>query len=119
MSRCAADIERVSGVSHQETVTLRRNTTGAPPESFAILPLEPETVEWIVRRILPRVGIHHRVWHVCIEKEGTLQFAAFDNFEFPFVGDAVPEVLLKDLVERGVLKSYRGAENGAVVLAEG
>ena len=118
LSRCAADIERVPGMSRQGTATLRRNTL-VPQGDFAILPIEPTTQERIICRILPRVGVHCRVWHVCLQKDDALQFAAFDTFQYSYAGDAIPEELLKTLVDRGVLRSYQRVENGAAALPEG
>ena len=73
---------------------LKKNTLAAIGivHDFIVVPIEPDTVEAIARGILPRVGIAHHVWHIGIEKQGTLQFITFDNFDSAsIVGDALPE----------------------------
>src|SRR5271166_5453271 len=66
------------GASSEETPILRRNTL-QPRLDFIIVPLEPHTPETIVRALGGSISTR-RVIHVLIERNGRLEFAAYDSF---------------------------------------
>ena len=104
------DISGFELVSHDETPALRRAAAG-PPESFIVLPLETETIRPILDVILPKARIVHAVTHVQIEKDGLLEFGAYDNFhpECIVVGLAVLDTKLNELLTNGVLRAVHPA----------
>jgi len=91
------------GASAQETKTLKRNTRW-PVQDFVVLPLEQGMGQGIVSAL--GGAVPKRVLHVQIEKNGTLQFGAYDNFhpECIYFGPATSGKLLDALVLEGVLK---------------
>lgn len=105
LSRCREDLTAIRGASGQETTILKMNTL-SPAHDFIVLPLETDTLDAIATGILPRIGIARHVWHIQMEKQGALQFAAYDNFDTASVGELIPEVLLAELVQRQALRSY-------------
>lgn len=68
-------------------MALKRNTL-RPKQDFVIVLLEPSTVE----KIIPAIGgsVPKAILHIQIEKNGVLQFGAYDNFypECIFFGSA-------------------------------
>ena len=109
LSECR--LGEIAGATDQETSVLKRNTLW-PRRDFVVVPLEADTVRPIMDRVLPQGRIVHDVIHVQIEKNGKLEFGAYDNFhpECIGVGPAVPETLLQELQCRGVLRSYKLAK---------
>jgi hypothetical protein len=110
LSKAQGEIESIPGRSGQETAILRRQTL-VPVLDFVVLPLEPNTTEIILRRIVPRVGIVRNVIHLQIVKEGELQLGAYDNFhpDCVVIGPGVPEEYLETLVQSGLLYNYEPA----------
>jgi hypothetical protein len=106
LSRCEFPPELHRSV--EETATLRRGTI-APVQDFVVLPLEQETIRPILDTVLPDSRFMNDVIHVQIEKGGTLQFWAYDNFHPDCVGCGpdVPRQLLEQLRLSGVLRSYQ------------
>ncbi|MGO8745563.1 MAG: hypothetical protein ACLQNE_06200 [Thermoguttaceae bacterium] len=100
------DLDSVSGASTEETLSLKRATL-APRLDFIVLPLNNDSVRALISRALPAGGIVKRVIHIQIEKQGTLQFAAYDNFhpECIVVGPAVPKATLDELLSKRILKT--------------
>jgi hypothetical protein len=98
---------RLSGATQEETAVLKRNTIW-PKQDFVVVPLEPSTVRTIVVAIGGTVP--NAIIHVQIEKDGVLQFGAYDNFhpETIFFGEA-----LKPLVDSLVSKNTLGRYNNA------
>jgi len=105
LSRCVfpPELDR----SESETAILRRQTI-APVQDFVLLRLEPETIQPILGTVLPESRFMKHVIHIQIEKDGVLQFAAYDNFHRDCVecGPGVPRELLERLRLSGVLRSY-------------
>jgi hypothetical protein len=95
------------GGSSEETEVLKRNTL-APRQDFIVLPLKPDTVEPILKVVLRDYRFQNRIVHIQIEREGRLEFGAYDNFDpdgvVCFCG--VPDALLDRLMTNGVLASY-------------
>ncbi len=98
------------GASSEPTDALKRNTLW-PKQDFVIAPLEPSSGKKIYAAlggVVPRT-----VRHVQIEKDGVLQFGAYDNFhpECIFFGSAVTSQLLESLVSNHILQPL--TESGA------
>jgi len=94
-----------SGASQEETFALKRNTL-QPKQDFVFLPLEPS----MSKTILSSIGgtIPSAIIHIQIEKNGLLQFAAYDNFHPQCIvfGTGVKPVVLESLVCQGIMRPY-------------
>jgi hypothetical protein len=103
------DLMKIEGVVFEETEVLRRGTI-APRLDFLVLPLTRHTLQAIERAILSRISFHSTegIVHVQIERDGTMAFAAYDNFSesCTWVYSTFPVALLDELVVRKVLVSY-------------
>lgn len=93
-------------VSSQPTDILKRNTLW-PKQDFVVVPLEPSST----RRIYAAIGgsVPKNVLHIQIEKNGVLQFGAYDNFhpQCIFFGSAVRQELVESLISKGVLQPLK------------
>jgi hypothetical protein len=91
------------GASQMETSVLKRSTLW-PQQDFVVVLLEPS----IISQIFAKIGgtIPRSVLHIQIEKEGRLEFGAYDNFnpESMFFGSAIREAFLESLVSEGFLR---------------
>jgi len=98
----ALRLSGLPGASFQPTSTLKRNTL-QPEQDFLVLPLEAASG----KKIYAALGgiIPKTVLHVQVEKNGTLQFGAYDRFhpECIFFGTAIRQELIDLLVSGGVL----------------
>ena len=94
-----------SGASQEETFALKRNTL-QPKQDFVVLPLEPSMSKTIVSSI--GGTIPSAIIHIQIEKNGLLQFAAYDNFHPQCIvfGTGVKPVVLESLVCQGIMRPY-------------
>lgn len=83
-----------------------------PERDFWILPVEPDTVDAIAVKLLPRIGLRQRVWHVQMEKEGRRVFAAHDGFDRDgvWVAGQVAGEFITSLVKTGAIRGYRKSE---------
>jgi hypothetical protein len=74
-----------------------------------VLPLEMETEAHILSELLTDNRFLDDIAAIQIVRNGEVLFLAGDHFdpECVSVGDSVPEDFLKELVQRGVLKSYK------------
>lgn len=70
-------LRELIGASGQETAALKRNTLW-PEQDFIIVLLEPTTVRTVLSAI--RGNVPRKILHIQIEKNGVLEFAAYDNF---------------------------------------
>ncbi len=105
------NFERFPGASFEETSILKRNTTW-PRQDFAILPLEPSTIHPIIAAIggtIPR-----DVRHIQIEKDGRLEFAAWDKFhrETIYLGEALSAEFIDSIVSAGLLHKLEASPAG-------
>ena len=101
------DIVAMPGTQFDEIGILKRNTIW-PRQDFAILPVEPETVDYLVRKILHRIGLKRRVIHILVAKKGQLQLESYDNFDGEIrVGSAVPRDVMQRLLDDRVIRSFR------------
>ena len=95
-----------SGASQEETFALKRNTL-QPKQDFVFLPLEPSMT------ILSSIGktIPGAIIHIQIEKNGLLQFAAYDNFHPQCIvfGTGVKPAVLESLVSQGIMEALHEA----------
>ena len=94
------------GVSDKETAILKRNTIW-PRQDFLVIPLETSMGQKILSAISGAVP--QRIIHIQIEKDGVLQFGAYDNFypECLFFGPAFNQEFVESLVSQGILKPVR------------
>lgn len=100
-------------VSSEVPPSLSRHTTWSfPKERVLVVPLESGTIEQVCSVLLPSVfrgadgGVSNDVTHVQIEREGRLEFGAYDWFEFAWVSRRTDERILDDLREDGVIGGY-------------
>ena len=79
-----------------------------------VLPLNNHTINPILKEILPQGRIVHKIGAIQIEKDGQIEFIAGDNFhrECVSVGEDVPERLLQDLFDSGILRGYYSVKLG-------
>jgi hypothetical protein len=93
--------------SAEETAILRRNTIH-PRQDFVIISLETATIDQILDTVLPEDKFVKEVTHIQIERDGTLQFGAYDNFHPECVMSiGVPHLRLDQLRSSGALRSYQ------------
>ncbi len=90
-----------------ETPALRRQTL-VPQQDFVVLPLEPENIRPILDVVLPDRRFMEDIIHIQIEKHGSLQFGAYDNFhpECVVCCAGIGQDLLDHLKQNGVLRSW-------------
>jgi hypothetical protein len=102
------NLDKFPGVSDKETAILKRNTI-APREDFRVIPLETSMGHKLLSAISGAVP--KRIIHRQIEKDGILQFGAYDNFhpECISFGPALNQEFLDSLVSQGILKPFRTA----------
>jgi hypothetical protein len=100
------DLDRIPGVSDKETAILKRNTIG-PRQDFRVIPLESSMGHKLLSAISGAVP--KRIIHIQIERDGVLQFGAYDNFdpECLFFGPALNQEFLDSLVRQEILKPVR------------
>jgi len=100
----------IPGASECETEALKRNTLW-PTQDFLVLPFEPS----MGRAILSAIGgtVPGSIIHVQVEKEGVLQFGAYDNFhpESIYFGGGVRQEFLESMLCQGLLKSIQKPED--------
>jgi hypothetical protein len=98
-------LSNIPGASGQPTTALRRSTVW-PKQDFAIVPLEPS----MERKIIAAIGgtVPAAIIHIQIEKDGQLQFGAYDNFhqECIYFGNAVKEAVIQSLVSQNIMRPY-------------
>jgi hypothetical protein len=94
----------IPGASETETAALKRNTLW-PKQDFIVLALEPS----MGKAILSAIGgtVPRSIIHVQIEKEGVLEFGAYDNFhpECIYFRSGVRREFLESMMSQGLLKS--------------
>lgn len=100
------NLDKFPGVSDNETAVLKRNTIW-PKQDFLVIPLESSMGQKFLSAMSGAVP--QRIIHLQIEKDGVLQFGAYDNFypECLFFGPAFNQEFLDSLVIRGILKPVR------------
>jgi hypothetical protein len=94
------------GASQIENRVLKRNTLW-PKQEFVVMPLEPSTIPAIFTGIggtIPR-----SVLHIQIEKDGQIEFGAYDNFnpESIVFGSAITKAFIEALTSEGILKPVK------------
>jgi hypothetical protein len=110
LSKCRFPEELV--VSHEEVGVLQRNTA-YPPQDFVVLRLTPESITPIFEQITA-AGLTRAIVHVQIERNGALEFGAYDNFhpECTVTYPRVSATLLDELKTKGVLRNFSVASAG-------
>lgn len=93
-------------VSREETPILKRNTTW-PKQDYVVLRLTPETIAPIFKQVMA-AGLKRAIFHVQIERNGTLELGAYDNFHHECVvtGPGISAVLLEELKKTRVLHDF-------------
>ena len=106
LSRC--DFSRVRPFSPARIPEVKRETDPSEGEQV-VLPLEMETQANILSQVLTDNRFLDDIAAIQIVRDGEVLFLAGDHFDIECVsvGSSVPEDFLKELVQRGVLKSYR------------
>jgi hypothetical protein len=93
------------GASVEPTAALTRSTLW-PRQDFVIVPLESA----MGPKIIAAIGgtVPGAIIHIKIEKDGQLQFAAYDNFhpECIHFGSAIKEGAIQLLVSKNIMKPY-------------
>src|SRR5262245_43183850 len=107
LSSCRFPDELV--VARDETSVLKRGTL-VPRQDFAVLRLTPETIEPIFEQVMT-AGLRRAIIHVQIERNGTLELGAYDNFhpECVVTGPGVSPELLDELMKKHVLREFERA----------
>jgi hypothetical protein len=101
----------VPGASEEPTAALKRNTMW-PKQDFVAVPLESSMSEKIIAAIggtVPAVVIH-----IQIEKDGRLEFGAYDNFDPQsiYFGGAVKDAVIESLVSQDIIRPHtKGTAN--------
>lgn len=107
------DLVRIDGIHFEETQVLRRGTL-QPQFDFLVLPLTSASLPIIEKAIHSKIGLsgHAGIVHVQIEIRGEVAFAAYDNFheDCVFAYRPVSETLLRELVEKQVLYSFKPSQ---------
>lgn len=101
----ALRLSSITGASQEETGALKRNTLW-PKQDFIVLPLEPSMSKTIVAALGGTVP--SAIIHIQIEKGGTLQFGAYDNFHPRCIvfNPALERAILESLVSDGIMRPY-------------
>jgi hypothetical protein len=98
-------LSSIPGASGEPTVALKRNTLW-PEQDFVVVPLEPS----MGQKIIAAIGgtVPGAIIHVQIEKDGQLQFGAYDNFhpQCIFFGTGVKQAVLESLVSQSIIRPY-------------
>jgi hypothetical protein len=101
----ALRLSSIPGASKEETQALKRNTI-SPKQDFIVLPLESSTSKAIVSAI--GGTIPNTIIHIQIEKGGSIQFAAYDNFHPQCIvfHPAMDKAILESLVSEDIMRPY-------------
>jgi hypothetical protein len=95
----------IPGASGEPTAALKRNTLW-PKQDFVVVPLEAS----MGKKIIAAIGgtVPGAIIHVQIEKDGQLQFGAYDNFhpQCIFFGTGVKQAFLESLVSQGIVRPH-------------
>lgn len=98
-------LQHLPDASNDPTEALKRNTLW-PKQDFIIVPLEPS----MSKNILAAIGgtVPKSIIHIQIEKNGVLEFGAYDNFhpESIYLGKALDQGIIDSLVAEGIIRSY-------------
>lgn len=95
----------MTGACQEPSATLRRNTSW-PKQDFVIVPLEP----YMGKKIISAIGgsVPKAIIHVQIEKDGLLQFGAYDNFQPECIhfGAAIKQGTMESLISEGIIRPF-------------
>jgi hypothetical protein len=99
-------LDKFPGASDKETPVLKRNTIW-PKQGFLVVPLESS----MGQKLLSTIGgaIPQGIIHIQIEKDGVLQFGAYDDFDPECLswGPAFDQEFVESLVSQGILMLNR------------
>jgi hypothetical protein len=104
LSQCRFSDDLV--ISREEVGLLKRHTL-APSQDFVVLRLTSETIVPIYRQVMA-AGLKHAIIHVQIERNGVLEFGAYDNFHPNCVmtGPAIGVEVLEDLKSENAVRDF-------------
>jgi hypothetical protein len=97
------NLRSFEGASELETAVLKRNTIW-PRQDFLIFPLKTSIGQMVLRAISGAVP--RKILHIQIEKNGVLQFCAYDSFDPAclFWGPSLSAEFFESLVSDGILE---------------
>lgn len=80
---------------------------------YSALLLTEETINPILKQILPEGRVVHKIRHIQIQVDGELQLLIGDNFDNECIsaGPAVSYELLSELKKRGIIRSIESDES--------
>jgi hypothetical protein len=102
------ELAKLKGATDEESDVLKRATL-QPKLDFLILPLREEDLSGLAKAVISKIAFGLKgILHVQIEKNGKIEFAAFDNFDRDCVVaySGVSPALLDELTRTGVLWGY-------------
>ena len=96
------NFSKMAGATFTPTTIVERNTL-SPIQDFVIIPLEPLTEHAIMAAM--GGSIPDSIIHILIEKQGRLEFAAYDNFhpECIYLGGGVSWEFIDEMLSQGLL----------------
>jgi hypothetical protein len=98
-----------------EEMSALQRATAYPRQDFVVLPLRTDTIRPILDVVLPEHRFMKEVIHIQIEKDGRLEFGAYDNFHpeciVCFLGVSVD--LLNSLKAKRIIRSWTMPFEGA------
>ena len=108
------DLDELIGCSKDETNSLRRQTL-EPQMDFIVVPINYQNVK-VLKKIFAKqnvLGTNGSIIHIQIESRGEPLLIACDNFhdDCTVSSASVPEVFLKHLKARGILRDYAPTEH--------
>jgi hypothetical protein len=98
----ALKFDGLRGASKEETQTLKRNTIW-PKQDFIVVTLETD----LIPAIMAAIGgtIPKSILHIQIERHGSLQLGAYDNFQHVSYGEALSLRFIDQLQADGIVKN--------------
>jgi hypothetical protein len=96
------NLATLPGASNSETNVLKRNTIW-PKQDFLVFPIEPPITDALFKRLGYRVP--KRIIHIQIEKNGILEFGAYDTFHPDCIswGPTLKGPFVESLLAQGIL----------------
>jgi hypothetical protein len=98
-----------NGINFYKKVIPLVNRESPESKYMVALPLEDNTCDFILKKIIPRNLFINEISAIQIIKNGRLQFLSGDNFhrECISVDSEISESFLNQLIDEGIIKSYR------------
>lgn len=105
------DTRGVEVISKELLKVLPRNHN--PNTGKIVLLLNSATKDYLVKQVLPKAGVHSRIWHILITVMDQLVFASYDNFDDGgvWVTTEVGEPWVNRLVESKIIRRFEIANS--------